>query len=245
MDTVLLVGLSRQMAARRSMDAVANNLANMSTTAFKSESVLFEEYLIEVTNEDGTTEQVSLVLDTGVSLNFEQGRFEPTGNPFDLALHGDGFFQIETDQGIRYTRNGQFRTDQDGQLVTSEGNPVLDDRGSAIVLVPEDGTPSIARDGTISASDGRLIGTIAVVEFANPEQLQKVGNSLYMTDQAATPVEERVVLQGTLESSNVVAILQMSRMMDITRSYALISKMIEKSDELTRETIRKLVDTNA
>ncbi len=244
MDTALLVGLSRQMAARRSMDVVANNLANMTTTAFKSETVLFEEYLVEMTNENGTTEQVAMVVDSGVLLNFGQGRLEPTGNPFDVAIDGDGFFQVETSDGLRYTRNGQFRLDDEGRLVTSEGDPVLDAGGGAITLSMEDGRPSIARGGVISTAEGRPLATLAIVEFEDDAQLQKTGNGLYMTDQAANIVDAPVVLQGTLEISNVVPILQMSRMMNITRAYASISKMIEKSDDMTRETIRKLGELN-
>ena len=245
MDTALLVGLSRQMAARRNMEVVANNLANMTTTAFKSESVLFEEYLVNVTNEDGTTEQVSMVLDTGVNLNMGQGRLEPTGNPFDVAINGEGFFEIETDQGLFYTRNGQFRTNEEGVLVTQDGETVLSMDGREIVLPTEGMSPQIARDGTISDGDGLPLGRLNVVTFENTDRLEKIGNGLYRSDEEPIELEEVTVLQGTLEMSNVVPILEMTRMMDISRSYVSISKMIEKSDDMTRDTIRRLVDTNA
>lgn len=245
MDTALLVGLSRQMAARREMDVIANNLANLTTTSFKSESILFQEYMVELTNEDGSNQNVSMVLDVGVARDFTEGRLEHTSNPFDFAISGDGWFQVETEDGVRYTRNGQFRTNEDGELTTQEGYPVLSADGDTIVLFPEDGAPSVSRSGVISSADGQPIATLGVFQFTNNDGLMKAGNSLYETDLEPEVVERPIILQGTLESSNVVAIEQMTRMIDVSRSYTSVSKMLEKSDELTRETIRKLADTQA
>jgi len=136
------------------MDVIANNLANMTTAAFKTESVLFEEYLVNITNEDGSSENISMVLDTGVARDFGQGRMEHTANPFDFAISGDGWFQVETDDGTRYTRNGQFRTNDDGELVTQEGFAVLDVDGNSITLFPEDGAPSVLMIGFDAFLDG-------------------------------------------------------------------------------------------
>lgn len=245
MDTALLVGLSRQMAARRTMDVIANNLANMTTTGFKTESVLFEEYMVEVTDEAGSTQQIAMVLDQGVSLNFEEGRMDPTGNPFDLAISGEGFFVVETPDGNQYSRSGHLRTDEEGTLTNMEGRPILNEGGSTITLLPENGIPSIAHDGTITTPDGSVVDRIQLVRFNNPEGLSKVGNSLYRTDEIPSPAENSSILQGNLETSNVVPILEMTRMIDTTRMYTSISKMIETSDQLTRDTIRRLADTNA
>ena len=245
MDTALLVGLSRQMAARRTMDVIANNLANMTTTSFKSESVLFGEHIVEVTNDSGDTEQIAMVLDRGVSLDFAEGRMDPTGNPLDVAISGDGFFVVETSDGEQYTRNGHWGTDDEGRLVTTEGNPILTVDGGYITLSPEDGVPEIAHDGTITTANGAVNEQIQVVRFNRADGLAKVGNSMYETEATPLPAEEASILQGNIETSNVVPILEMTRMIDVTRMYTSISKMIETSDQLTRDTIRRLAETNA
>ncbi len=245
METALLVGLSRQMAARRNMDVIANNLANMTTTSFKAESVIFEEYLVDMTNEDGSTSQVSMVLDRGTSLNFSEGRMDPTNNPFDLAISGEGFFVVETFDGDRYTRNGHLGTNEEGLLVDGAGHPVLNMDGDVITLRPEDGIPSIAHDGTLTTREGNVLDRINLVSFEDTSQMEKVGDSLYTTDQAPMAAENAGILQGTIETSNVVPILEMTRMISVSRAYQSISKMIETSDQLTRDTIRRLADTSA
>ncbi|MDP7549263.1 MAG: flagellar hook-basal body complex protein, partial [Alphaproteobacteria bacterium] len=154
------ITLSRQMAMERQMEVIANNLSNMSSTGYKSESVLFEEYL--ETTADGDT--ISYVRDYGTSRDLSEGEFMATENPMDVAITKGGYMKVETDTGMYYTRNGNLRLDATGQLVTDEGFPILDDGEQPIILTPEDPTLTIAKDGTISNSQGPL-AKLAIVSF--------------------------------------------------------------------------------
>ena len=151
MDNTLLVSLSQQLAAYRSMDVIANNLANLSTPAFKRETATFEEFVQQVQPSEGQSgpQTISFVKDTGVVRDLNEGRLEPTGAPFDLAINGKGYFVAQTANGERYTRNGHFMLDADGQIVTGDGYPVAGD-GGAITITPDDGDIHIAADGTVS-----------------------------------------------------------------------------------------------
>lgn len=127
MDNTTLVTLSRQDAMARSMDVIANNLANLNTNAYKGETVLFEQFVQEVVDADGVTQEVTLVNDYGNLRDTDEGSFYETGNDFNIAIRGDGYLVTETaDRELQYTRNGVLRLDSDGQLVAASGDPVLD-----------------------------------------------------------------------------------------------------------------------
>ena len=238
MESILLVNLSRQMTMRRTMDVIANNLANMNTTAFKAESVLFKEHL-EPVQRGATRDNLSFVIDYGVSRNFEEGQFRPTGNSFDLAISGEGYFVVETDDGPRYTRNGHFKLDAEGQLVTHEGHPVLDQDGRTVLVNTED-VMTVSEDGTINANDEEEPQRLMIATFPNPGSLKKAGTSLFSSDDAPDQAAGAKVLQGTLESSNVSPILEMSRMIETTRAYQRASDTEEKTGELARKAIERL-----
>ncbi len=152
MENTTLVALSRQMALERQLDVVANNVANVSTSGYKSDSSLFEEYLRSGAHEDnfiGNDRRVSYVQDRGTIRDFTQGPAERTGNPLDVSINGKAFFTIQTPGGERYTRDGGFQINAQGQLVTSGGNPVLGNNGP-IVFQPTDHDMKITEDGTIT-----------------------------------------------------------------------------------------------
>ena len=153
MDNAVLVGLSRQMALSREMDVVANNIANLNTTGFKADGSIFEEYLSGAARQRPERQGVSFVLDRGVWHDMSQGSIERTGNSLDVAIDGKGFMVVQTPNGERYTRNGSLQISPTGQLVTSDGYPVLGD-GGPITLQPTDRQVSISRDGTISVREG-------------------------------------------------------------------------------------------
>lgn len=239
MENALLIGLSRQMAMERNMAIIANNLANMNTTGYKSESMLFDEYVMPVASEDSPDKSLSFVQDMGLNRNLADGKLDPTGNPFDVAISGDGYFRVQTDSGVRYTRNGHFSLDAEGRLVDVSGNPVLDDNGSVITFRPDEENITIARDGTISTDQGQR-GKLGLVSFDNERLLKAAGGTLYTTDQTEVPVEKPHLVQGALEGSNVNAILQMTNMIDVTRSYASAQKLVDRADEMRREAITQL-----
>jgi flagellar basal-body rod protein FlgF len=243
MDNSLLISLSQQIAAYRSMDVIANNLANVSTPGFKRESAKFEEYVQKLRPAEGQTgpQSVSFVKDAGTLRDISQGNIQNTGAPFDVSLNGKGFFTIATPQGERYTRDGHFSLDQDGRIVTSDGNAVQGD-GGAITITPLDGDIHIAQDGTISSVvNGTLnqIGKLRLADFADEHSLTKDGANLYSTTQAAAPATATVV-QGALESSNVQPVLEISKMIEVMRAYEATATLSKSQEDMSRDAITKL-----
>ncbi len=241
MDNSLLISLSQQLAAYRSMDVIANNLANASTPGFKREAAKFEEFVTQVRPAEGQTgtQSVSFVKDAGIMRDISQGNIENTGAPFDLAINGQGYFKVQTPQGDRYTRDGHFTLNQEGQLVTSGGYALQGD-GGAITITPDDGQVQIGADGTISGKSGQ-IGKIAVMDFANPRSLTKQGANLYDAgSQAANTATDATVRQGMLESSNVQPVIEISHMIEVMRAYEATATLNQSQQDLARQAIDKL-----
>ena len=239
MENALLIGLSRQMAVTREMATIANNLANMNTTAYKSEAMLFEQYLMPDASEESTDKRITFVQDFGQHRNMRDGALQTTANPFDVAIIGEGFFRVQTETGVLYTRNGHFQLDAEGQLVTSTGAPVLSEGGSPIRFAQDETGITIARDGTISSDQGQR-GRLAIVSFENPQDMRNVGNTMLDTDQAEIAPENIRLMQGALEGSNVQPIVEMTNMIEVSRSYASAQKLIDQADQMRRQAIQEL-----
>src|SRR5437588_2106170 len=176
MENASLVGLSRQIALQRELDVVANNIANLNTTGFKADNVVFHEFLMpgaQANQFAGNDRRVSFVQDRATWLDLSQGPVEHTGNPLDVAISGNAFLAVQTPRGERYTRNGALQINAAGELVTSEGHRVLGD-GGPVVFQPQDRDVTVARDGTIAVPGGNR-GKLRLVNFANPQRLQKDG----------------------------------------------------------------------
>lgn len=241
MDNTVYVGLSNQMALSRRLEVIANNIANMNTTAFKAERVSFREYLADqtATPVDGF-EQLSFVYDVGVSRTLTEGDFVSTQAPLDFAIKGPGFFTVMTPSGAeRYTRNGNFALNGTGVLVTPSGNPVLDITGNEILIDSQDGTFSVAGDGTITTSAG-VIGRINVVKFSDEAGMEKLGESLFATTETPQPALNAHIEQGMLENSNVTPILEITNMIDVLRSYQETSRLLKDYEDLQRRTVQTL-----
>ncbi|MCA1244865.1 flagellar basal-body rod protein FlgF [Stappia stellulata] len=245
MENALLIGLSRQAALRNQLNVVANNLANMNTNGYKTQRLLFEEYLMPVAQarqfEQGDQE-FSYVVDYGMASNFEPGSISLTGNAFDVALEGDGYLVVDTPGGERYTRAGAMHLDASGQLVTSDGLAVQGE-GGPLTFTAEDTDISIAKDGTISSSLG-VKGRLRVVSFENQQGLERIGANLY-TGENPVPAQNVRVLQGAIEKSNVSGVTEVSRMIEITRNYTAVSKMISDNEELRKKAIERLGSAQA
>lgn len=222
------------------MDVIANNLANVSTPGFKREAAKFEEFVTQVVPSEGQTapQTISFVKDAGIMRDLAQGNVETTGAPFDVAINGQGYFAIQTPQGERYTRDGHFTLDASGQIVNSDGNPVLGD-GGAITITPDDGNVQIGADGTISGKSGQ-IGKLRVVDFANDRALVKEGSSLYSTTQTPNTASGVAVRQGMLEGSNVQPVIEISHMIEVMRSYEATATLTTSQEDLMRQAIDKL-----
>lgn len=241
MDNALLISLSQQLASYRSMDVIANNLANVSTPAFQREEPTFQEYVMQVPPAEGQTgtQTLSFVQDAGVVRDLSEGHLETTDAPYDLAIHGKGYFAVQTPNGERYTRNGHFGLDASGQIVTSSGDPVQGD-GGAITITPDDGNVHIAQDGTVSGKNG-TIGKIRVVDFANPRALVKEGASLYAANGQSPATATSFSLQaGMIESSNVQPVIEISHLIEVMRAYQATANLSQSQEDLMRQAIDKL-----
>jgi flagellar basal-body rod protein FlgF len=234
------LALARQVALDRALDITANNLANLRTTGYKAEKVLFEEYVQRQTSPQTPPNQMSSVVQLGTFTDYRIGNFEHTGNPLDFAIQGDGFFAVQTPDGTRYTRGGSFRLDETGQVVTQDGLPVLDAGGSAVQLPPNAASITVGGDGQI-AVDGSVVGQIGVLQFADPQSLVREGSGLFSAT-GAQPVqaEDSSVIQGMLEGANVQPVLEITRMMDILRNFEAAQQMVDSQHELARSAISKI-----
>ena len=237
MENTLFIALSRQMTVRRQLETVANNLANANTAGFKAERLMFVEYLSK--SSDGKSE-MHFVQDLASARNHNPGRYEETGSILDFALEGPGFFVVEAKDGEqRFTRDGQFRMDQEGKLVTKDGFPVLGDGDAPIILQPNDTDITVNADGTVRAGD-QLRGKLKVVEFENPYRMQKAEGNLYKTNEVPAAAEKTSVIQGMIEGSNVQPILEIAEMMRAMRSFQSAGKFIESEHERQRRAIDRL-----
>jgi flagellar basal-body rod protein FlgF len=235
MENAVYIGLSQQSAMRRQLDVIANNLANVNTTAFKGEKVLFHEFLVKTPGGN----PLSFVQDYGVLRDTREGKLETTGNPYDVAIEGKGFLAVDTPQGQRYTRNGRLRVDGSGQLTTADGYAVLDDRLRPVKFAANDGTPAIATDGTISTANGRL-ARLDLVQFDNEQALEKSGSGLYATDQQPKPASKSSLQQGMIENSNIEPITEMTKMLELMRNYETTQNLVKTDNDRQRKAIQSL-----
>jgi len=253
MANELLVGLSRQLTLERQMDVVANNVANVNTTGYKADRSLFEEFLNSRAHEDnfaGADRRISFVQDRGTFKDFAQGASEQTKNPLDVAIDGRGFLVVQTPAGERYTRDGGLQINNQGQLVTAAGDPVLGGNGP-IVFQATDHDVSIASDGNITVLEGlnridSVRGKLRLVSFADAQRLLKEGSNLYSAGTAAAqPDATSKIRQGFVEKSNVNSVTEMARMIDVTRTYTQIANMLQQQSDLHKSAIEKLADVPA
>ena len=236
MENTSYIAMSRQAALRRSMDIVANNIANANTPAFKAERMVFQEYLAKPTKD----EKLSFVEDVGTARDLSSGPLTTTGNDFDIALSDEGYFVVDSPLGERYTRHGRFQLDANGQLVTGSGYPVQGQAGP--INIPEDGGRiRIAGDGPGSNDDG-ILGKLQVVTFEDEQKLRKAANGLFIADPDMNPqqVAQPSMMQGMIEESNVQAVLELTRMMDINRAHESVAKLIQREDDRIKDMIDKL-----
>lgn len=244
MPNTIFAGLSQQVAVQRQLGIVANNIANANTPGYKAQNMVFSEYVKEASSRVETEggPGLSLVLDYGHYQTTTQGSIEQTGNTFDVALEGDGYFGVQTADGQRYTRAGNFRVNGIGELVTASGDLVSGQGGGAITIPVEAREVKIGRDGSISTDQGQ-VGQIMVVEFENQQELEAVGNGLYNTEAQGTPALNTIVLQGALEGSNVEPVIEVTRMIELMRGFQRTQSMIQTEHERERTMIQRLSRT--
>jgi len=243
MNSGLYAALTGAVASTQRLDTIANNLANASTTGFKKDKISFES-LLQATS----TAKANRLSDDPVfagevhSTDFSMGSHRQTGNTFDLALEGDGFFAVATPAGQGYTRQGNFRRSDTGQLVTADGFAVLGNGNPINIPTPTTGKIEIDNKGGIYV-DGAQVGSIDIVDFPKPYALQKKGNSLFQPTEQNVPPQTATgtqVVQGYLEESNVSSVSEMVQMIETNRHYEACSKVIRSFDDITGRAVNDL-----
>jgi len=263
----IFTGESGMLAQQRRLDIISNNLANVDKTAYKKDQMVFKAFpdmLIRRINENGvgitpagSYDTMPFVgkLSTGVEVNevytqFVQGSLQRTENNFDLALEGQGFFTVLTERGERFTRNGSFTINQDGTLMTHNGEPVLGENGLIRIqtnnfIINEQGeliaNTRLSLDPREMVNldnneweEPQVIDRLKIVDFENRREIKKYGDSQYMDNELSGPPLEAVgfkVKQGFLEKSNVNIVREMVDMIEVQRSYEANEKTIQTSDQ--------------
>lgn len=231
MERGLFIAASGMLAAQIRQDVIANNLANATNPGFKGEvlsQIAFGDLLLSNTQTGATIGPLNTgTLITEIRPNLTNNGFRWTQNTLDLAIGGNGFFAIQTDQGVRYTRNGAFTTDADGFLITAQGDRVLGKDGQPLDLSGQ-GRVSISRQGEIHVGD-RIVGTVAVVAL-QPESLRKQGEN-YLTGTVDTGAKVGQVAQGALEASNVNTVHEMVSLIENMREFEADQKTIRAIDD--------------
>ena len=244
MSGAIYMSAAGAMAYEKRMQVISNNLANINTSGFKKDKGHYQvidspESIKEDLEKNAISKeekQPPLWLQFETKTDFSAGALKHTGNPLDLALEGDGFFCIKTEQGTQYTRNGNFSLDQDGMLVTMDGLSVLGEGGPINI---DGNTFTVDAKGNVSV-DGNLVDTIKIVGFQKQDALKKTGNSLFAIADNST-VESRFentgVSQGFIELSNVNAIRMITEMIEVLRGYESYQKAIKTADEANAKSI--------
>lgn len=236
MDNSIYISLSRQLALFRDMNVTANNIANADTPGYNAEKMMFTDYLVD----DGNRHKMAFAQDIASYRDLSQGALKQTGNPFDLAITGPGYFTVETALGERYSKAGNFTLGAEGMLMTSTGNPVLGIDGGRIFFEPTDRDVTVGENGVISVRtpEGLLEerGQIGMVEFEDQQSMERLNGQLYNTDQDPLDAVNSRMLQGVIESSNVSPVLELVRTTELSRSSASTAKFIEVMYDLERKT---------
>ncbi|SES69835.1 flagellar basal-body rod protein FlgG [Nitrosomonas marina] len=240
-------------AQQTKMDVISNNLANVSTNGFKRARAVFEDLLYQTVRQPGAQSSQQTQLPSGLQLGvgvrpvatesiFTQGNLQQTGNPRDIAIQGEGFFQVLMPDGTTaYTRDGAFQSDINGQFVTSSGYVIQ----PSITIPPNTLSITVGRDGTVSAlvpgsATPIQVGNIQIASFINPAGLQKIGENLYLPTASSGVANPNapgtnglgLLNQGFVETSNVNVVEELVGMIQTQRAYEINSKSIETSDQM-------------
>jgi len=254
MQTSMYNALFGALAQEHRLANTANNLANVNTTGYKRKSLAFKDVFVRfghnmldpiaAINEESllpVPDKMAQVRIALSSIDFSQGSLRETGNPLDVALHGEGFFKVRTQQGDFYTRNGNFRLTPEGQLVNSQNYPVLGDGGE--IHIEPGGRVHIAPNGQITVNDEGA-GMLQVVNFANPQALEKLGQNLYRIRDGVQAVEEPAenvsVVSGYLEGANVEVVQEMVSMIETHRLFEAYQKVMRTTQEANQRLIREV-----
>ena len=236
MDNAGYVSLTRQSGLLREMQLVANNIANISTTGYRKEGLLFSEHIVATENGNPS---LSMATANVRSTQQIQGPLSETGGRFDYAIEGPGFFLIDTPDGQQLTRAGSFTPNQDGELSTPDGYRLLDNSGAPIFVPPDATDVNVSADGTLSSA-GRPLAQIGLYLPEEPADLSRRDGVRFAVTGAVEPLQDGIILQGFLENSNVNAVTEIARMIEVQRAYELGQKLLDKEDERILSALKTL-----
>ncbi len=236
MDNAGYTTLTRQSGLLSEMQSIANNIANISTTGFRREGVVFSEY-VKALEEDPS---LSMATANVHITNLEQGSLTQTGGAFDFAIEGEGFFMVDSPEGPLLTRAGSFTPNQEGELVTADGLHLLDSGGAPVFIPTDAGSISLSADGTLTA-DGRPLTQIGLFSPTDPADLaHRDGVRFAAPGGTEQVIGGAVLLQGFVENSNVDAVSEIARMIEVQHAYELGQKFLDQEDERIRSVSRTL-----
>jgi flagellar basal-body rod protein FlgF len=242
MNSGMYSAVSGNIASMQRMDVITNNLANINTSGFKKDRMVFDSLLSYAKNPTlpaGSMTDNPVLTGYTIETDFSAGPMKQSGNPLDLSLDGDGFFVVNTPQGKAYTRQGNLHIDMNGKLVTADGYE-LQGGGGAITI--KGGKVDINAKGEVFV-DGQQSGTIEIVDFPKPYQLEKIGSTLFVpsgAETAAQPATNTRVMQGALEGSNVQPLQEMVTLIANTRFYEQCVKTIQSYDQMASKAANEL-----
>ena len=241
MDNTLYIGLAAQSALKRQMDVLAHNVANMNTTAYNKENVLFKEYLMDVGgNSASVGGKISTVLDIGTIRDLEEGAITNTGNPLDFAISGRAYLNVANAAGDQfYTRNGRMTLSENRELITLSGNIVLDNNNNPIIINPEDTGFKITEQGMLS-SETRQIAQLGFYSFENERSMKRSGDSLYSSEEPPIVAANYKIIQGSVENSNVNAVTAVTEMISISRKYESLTRSLGKLQDMRKDSLNRL-----
>lgn len=236
MDNAGYTTLTRQAGLLREMQTVANNLANLSTTGFRKEGVIFAEHVKAL---DGKESSLSMATASVRLTMQQQGTLTQTNGDFDFAIEGEGYFAIETPQGQMLSRAGSFTPNAEGELVTPDGYRLLDGGGAPIFIPPDARSISVSADGTLSA-DGVPQTQISLFTPVDPTDLTRQNGVRFSVKGDVEPVEGSSIMQGFVEDSNVNPVIEIARMIEVQHAYELGQSFMDKEDERIRGVLKTL-----
>lgn len=237
MQSSLYVSLSAQVALANRLDTLATNVANLSTAAYRADEVKFDTFLSKA-----GSDSVAYSSTGETFISRDKGGLRQTGNDLDVAVDGEGWLAVQTPNGNVYTRDGRMQISADGVLQTVAGNPVLDPGGASILVDTDAGRLTIGRDGMIS-QNGRAIGAIGLFSIPDGAKLARGTNSGVIPDQPAVPVVDFVgqgVAQGFVEEANVNPVLEMTRLIEVTRAFEQVTAASNKSEQSMQDAVKRL-----
>jgi flagellar basal-body rod protein FlgF len=229
MDNGIYITLSRQQALFRDLEIAANNLANSTTPGYNTQKLIFSDYMVKDNKRKSAyANDVTSYRDTA------KGSMRMTGNTFDVAIQGPGYFIVETPFGQRYTKAGNFQIDAQGTLMNTQGYPVLGNDLGQIIIPETANKVEINGLGQVLV-DGNDVGQIGMAEFGNEQKMERMGDTLYRATEEPLPPENSRVVQGAIENSNVSAVSELVRVQEVSRSVGSTAKFIETMYDLQRK----------